>query len=99
MNYSRAVILGFSLYSSVTYIMSGQFIPLLVSIAAFVLCEVVEIHRIAASRLDAANKRAEANEETIKKLVEAGLRMEAKINEIEAKTTSTALERYAAVKR
>lgn len=51
------------------------------------------------AKLREAASRAETNEAAIKALVEAGLRMEAKINEMESKQTLDGVGRFAGLKR
>lgn len=65
--------------------------------------EVIDVARKAAEReskiLSLANERAEKGEERVKALVEAGIRMERKFSEMEARLTRDSVANLAGLKR
>lgn len=106
MNFSKSVITFLTGFSWGFFVYN----PMPVTASVFALClltfvatEIFDAHqRIAkflSAQLEKAAERADKNEAAIKALVEAGLRMEAKINEMESKQTLDGVGRFAGLKR
>lgn len=106
MNFSRAIIFLFALNSHIFFMvyetwssMAFAAIALLTFVATEIFGAYERMAKFFSSQLEKAAERADANEARIKMLVEAGMRMESKLNEMEAKQTLDGVGRFAGLKR
>jgi hypothetical protein len=106
MNFNRAVFLSL-LVTTQSYFMFFPSWPsaglAALGIAGYAAAGIFNLWEDATRRMTTslaeANARAERNEENMKKLVEAGLRMEVKVNELEHRMTLDGVGRFAGIKR
>jgi hypothetical protein len=106
MTFSKAVTFGFLLFSWVVFALYRTGVSasvFAICILTFFATEAFDAYGKLAHRLTTdlrhANERADANEERIKQVVEAGIKMTQKVNELEARLTLDGVGRFAGIKR
>ncbi len=106
MTFTRAVLFGYLLISHANFLIRPSVTSMLfamASLVAFVGGDIFGMYekmsRKLISRMTDAANRSDMNEERLKQVVEAGVKMSAKISELEARMTRDSVGQFAGLKR